>query len=338
MAAARGFGVDRRAILGRLLGATACCVAGPAFANAPRGAARPITDPIGTNTDELLYATRTTLDRIGRIMAPVMVNGQGPFRFVVDTGASHTTVSPRLAQTLQLDLDAGTTVTLNGVTGSAEVKTVRLASVDAGALKLADQQAPVLWSSIMADADGILGGAGLTEQRIEVDFRTNHIAISNSRARRIEGSPLRIRARRVAGGMLLVDGRVGGLRTRIVFDTGAERSLGNVALMNALERLRHRPDTPPTTTVHGATAQTAEGEQWTAPSIEVGQLTVQDVEVTFGDFHVFKVWGIDERPALLLGMDVIGVLDALVIDYRQREISVFTKNARRRTQSGYSIA
>jgi predicted aspartyl protease len=336
MTTSRGLGVDRRDVLGALLGALASGAGGIAAANAPRTGTRLITDPTTTNGDELLYASSTTLDRIGRIMAPVMVNGTGPHRFVVDTGASHSTIAPRLAKLLQLDLGAGPTVILNGVTGSAEVPTVLVDRIDAGAMSLTDQVTPVLWSSIMADADGILGVAGLTRQRIEVDFRSNHIAISNARARRIEGSPLRIGARRLAGGMLVVNGRVGLRRTKIVVDTGAERTLGNRALLQALQR--RRPEAPSTATVHGATSQTTLGERWRAPSIELGRLVVADVDVTFGDFHVFKVWGIDERPALLLGMDVIGVLDALVIDYRALEITVFTGSVRRRTPPLHKVS
>ncbi len=49
---------------------------------------------------EPLFATPTRLDRAGRIVAPVYINGLGPFRLVVDTGASHSTVSPELAQKL----------------------------------------------------------------------------------------------------------------------------------------------------------------------------------------------------------------------------------------------
>ncbi len=319
--------MERRNVLGALLGVAAGGFASRAWSHAPRTGTRLIADPAAAPSEELLFASRTTLDRIGRIMAPVTINGTGPYRFVVDTGASHSTIAPQLAARLQLDIGAGPTVMLNGVTGSAEVPTVVIDRIDAGALSLTQQVTPVLWSSIMADAEGILGVAGLTRQRIEVDFRSNHIAISNAPDRRIEGSPLRIRARRLSGGMLVANGRVGSHRTRIVLDTGAERTLGNLALLRALER--NRPVSPPAAVVHGATAQTAVGERWQAPSIELGRLVVTDVEVTFGEFHVFKVWGIDERPALLLGMDVIGVLDALVIDYRAREITVFTNEARR---------
>jgi hypothetical protein len=31
------------------------------------------------------------------IVAPVMINGKGPFRLIVDTGASYSTISPQLS-------------------------------------------------------------------------------------------------------------------------------------------------------------------------------------------------------------------------------------------------
>ena len=46
--------------------------------------------------DDALLASPTTRDHIGRVVVPVRINGQGPFRFIVDTGASHSTVSPAL--------------------------------------------------------------------------------------------------------------------------------------------------------------------------------------------------------------------------------------------------
>jgi hypothetical protein len=39
-----------------------------------------------------------------------------------------------------------------------------------------------------------------------------------------------------------------------------------------------------------------------------------------GDFHVFSVWGMDDEPTLLLGMDVLGNARKLAIDYGRREL------------------
>jgi predicted aspartyl protease len=38
-----------------------------------------------------LLALPTTHDHIGRVVVQAMVNGKGPFRFIVDTGATHST-------------------------------------------------------------------------------------------------------------------------------------------------------------------------------------------------------------------------------------------------------
>jgi len=36
------------------------------------------------------YVVPTRIDHVGRILVPVRVNGQGPFRFILDTGAEQT--------------------------------------------------------------------------------------------------------------------------------------------------------------------------------------------------------------------------------------------------------
>ncbi len=52
-------------------------------------------------------------------------------------------------------------------------------------------------------------------------------------------------------------------------------------------------------------------------------MTLTNLEVIFADFHVFKLWGLDQEPALLIGMDMLGVLERLVIDYRRNEVSMY---------------
>ena len=62
----------------------------------------------------------TGLDRALRMTVPVMINGQGPFDFVVDTGADRTVISEELAK--QLNLPQTGTATLHAMGGSAKVK------------------------------------------------------------------------------------------------------------------------------------------------------------------------------------------------------------------------
>ncbi|HVY82266.1 MAG TPA: retroviral-like aspartic protease family protein [Steroidobacteraceae bacterium] len=272
-------------------------------------------------TQTPLFATPTRLDRIGRVVAPVTINGKGPFRLVVDTGASHSTFSPRLVATLGLSPSFDESLTLNGVTGVAQVPTVTVERIEAGDMVIEHAQVPVVFSSIMAGADGILGVAGLRNQRILVDFRHDRVVITRA-IRSIDTKGfVRVPARKVAGGLLMIDGRVGGVGVRAVIDTGAERTLGNAALRDALRnRYRGRDTRWASTDVFGATTEVVNGEAAIAPPIKVGPVTINGTEVVYGDLHIFKLWNLDSRPAALIGMDVLGTVQAMVLDYSRREI------------------
>jgi len=273
-------------------------------------------------TEDLLFASPTRLDHIGRIVAPVMVNGQGPFRFIVDTGASRSTVSPRLAQTLGLTPAAELPLKVNGITGTADVPSVAIHLIQAGDLVIEDTRLPVVWAPLMAGADGILGVAGLKGERIFVDFKHNRVVISRTRN---GGTPQgfdRVPARLLPGGLLAVSARVGGVRVEAVIDTGSERTIANHALRDALAWRRRKGEVARVTDVYGATTEVASGQVDRAPTIDFGGVKISNVTVVYGDFHIFRVWGMESRPALIIGMDVLGTVNALAIDFQRSELYI----------------
>jgi predicted aspartyl protease len=318
---------SRRTALQALLALGGWSCSGALFAE-PNNAARvPGTpeDMAGSLADpEPLFAAPTRLDRIGRVMTHVKVNGKGPFRFVIDTGASRSTLAPHLARALDLHKTSGRNVMLNGVTGAAEVPTVAVDSIEIGALRFEKQELPVIFTSIMGNADGILGVAGFHDQRIDVDFKKDRVSVIESTGRRPHYSMVTARATRNANGLMIVDVRVGRrIRAKAVIDTGAERSLGNLALQTAMNKNRRKVREPVSATVHGATPDIADGDVQEIREATIGDMTLSNLEVIFADFHVFKLWGLDKEPAMLIGMDMLGVLERLVIDYRRNEVSMY---------------
>jgi predicted aspartyl protease len=276
---------------------------------------------------EPLFAAPTRLDRIGRVMTNVMVNGKGPFRFVIDTGASRSTLAPHLARSLGLSHQVGRNVMLNGVTGAAEVPTVPVQSIEVGALKFENQNLPVIFTSIMGNADGILGVAGFHDQRIDVDFKKDRVSVVESNGRRPHYSMVTARAERNDNGLMIVDVRVGRrIKAKAVIDTGAERTLGNLALQVAMNK-GHKNRQAVAAVVHGATPDIADGEVQEIKEARIGDMTLTNLDCIFADFHVFKLWGLDQEPAMLIGMDMLGVLDRLVIDYRRNEVSMYGERA-----------
>jgi predicted aspartyl protease len=232
---------------------------------------------------------------------------------MVDTGANRSLISTAVADRLGIDHASAPQVIMNGVTGSAAVHAVRIHRIQAGELVLEDVQVPVIDQRLIGDADGILGVAGLRDMRLVVDFDKDRVTISGKGL--WDDGLLRIAGHRVAGGLLAANARINRVRVIAVVDTGGQVTLGNRALQEALKAsIRSKAE------VMGTTDAVTIGDYSRIPDLEFGAVTIRRVQVAFGDFHIFDVWGLNDRPALIIGMDVLGAMDAFMIDFRKGEI------------------
>jgi hypothetical protein len=111
------------------------------------------------------------------------------------------------------------------------------------------------------------------------------------------------------------------LPVRAIIDTGAQASISNEALREALttrfSRKHHTVDE-----ITGATGDMQTGIGANISPISIGDLSISGAHLTFGDMHIFEHWDLGNEPALLVGMDIIGLLDTVVIDYRRRELHI----------------
>jgi Aspartyl protease len=311
------------------------CLLGALLGGSPAGAA-PVAAPVDTvlpeavepgsaaplGSDALLFASPTTRDHIGRVVVPVMVNGRGPFRFIVDTGANHSTISPRLARELGLKPSEEASIILDGITGTAQVSFVTIDRLQAGDLTIGSTDLPVVWAPVMAGADGILGAAGLTEKSLLIDFQRNQVAISHGVKAEVRANSTRIHGLRSVPGLITLATRVGGVPVLAVIDTGAERTLGNLALRDALRARRLHGVMATMTSVYGATKEVEVGEILVAPPIVIDALRINDVAIVFGEFHIFNVWKIQDQPAMIIGMDVLGTVASLSIDFKNQDVYI----------------
>lgn len=298
---------------------------------APTAAEAGLPSPAGTAgaglplpPQDLLFACPTTLDYLGRVVASVMVDGKGPFRFVVDTGANHSAISPQLAALLGLTPSLAQSMRLTGITGSAQVASVPIEMLRAGDLQIANSRFPVVWSPVMAGAAGILGAAGLSEDRLIVDFDHNQVLITRSHGASLPWGFTRLWATHLNGGLLSVPGHVGSVPVQAVIDTGSQHTLGNLALYRALFASERGKGDYINTDVYGATEQIGNGKLQVAPPIDLGAIKMEGVALVFGDFHVFQAWGLTSRPTIILGMDVLGTVKAFAVDFRYGEIGIAT--------------
>ena len=269
---------------------------------------------------EPLYVSPTRRDRIGRIWAPVMINGRGPFRLVLDTGASHTAVTAMVALALGIATDRTPTVVMRGVTGSVTVPTIQVDTLSVGDIAVDSPRLPIV-PDALGGAQGVLGSEGLKNKRIFIDFRHDEISIAYSRDQRAGGGFVEVPFHSMRGQLIIVDVSVGEVRTKAIIDTGGQTTIANLALRDALLRraavVRGQADE-----IVGATLQVQGGELMATPAIQLGGISILDPGVTYGDMEIFKQWKMTQEPAILIGMDALGLLDTLVIDYRRHELQM----------------
>jgi predicted aspartyl protease len=274
------------------------------------------------------FAIRSSADQVGRVIAPVYVNGQGPFRFVVDTGANRTVIAPHLAARLAIEARGAPQQLVHGVTGAEAAPIVRIQEVRVGRFARRELDLPVLSNRLHAGVDGTLGADHLQDGRLVIDFEKDRIELSSAgllpRQRHVI-IPAQLRL----GQLPLVSARIGPVPVRAVIDTGAERSLANGALRRALEAQRMRLEREGMTIMYGAVGPNTMAELIVAPSFNFGGLRVERLPILFGDTHFFRIWDLETQPAVLVGMDVLGQFDALIIDYRRREVAIRLPRTRR---------
>lgn len=293
---------------------------GEVSSTAPAPAPDSPVSEVVVSTTEPRYVAPTRRDRIGRIWAPVYLNGLGPFRLVLDTGANRSAVIPKVADALGEGARTTSTVRLRGVTGSAIVPVVRVDRMDIGDLLLAPAYLPVV-QDVFGGADGVLGNEGLRDKRIVIDFKNDSITVRRSKRERPGAGFETLPVRMMRDYLLVVDVVIGRVRTVAIIDTGAPDSIGNLALLEALKK---QAKDEAGTDIQGVTLEVERGSRVPTPTIYMKGVQIRGAVLTFSDVHIFQHWRMTREPAVMIGMDVLGVLDQLIIDYKAHQLHMLT--------------
>jgi predicted aspartyl protease len=258
----------------------------------------------------------TALDEIDRMTVEVFINGQGPFNFVVDTGADRSALSIPLAA--RLGLDRGRDVMLHGVGGSALTSTAKVPLMVAGDARITDAELPVLPPERLG-VDGLLGVDMLDRRNVIMDFRRKRLEVRRSSPLTSAFPGVRevsVMADARFGRLAIANARVSGVRCVAFIDSGSGASMGNMALADAIKiRVRRRPESSMAIRLIGAAGEATLGELRVVRSIELGALRMTNLPLVMADLHIFDVWNLNSRPAVLLGVDVLKMFARVELDF-----------------------
>lgn len=251
-----------------------------------------------------------------RLSIDVRVNGHGPYPFIVDSGADTSVVSTDIARDLQLPL--GTPATLNGMTSRDVVDRVKVDTLSFGQITLSNLELPALRETDVGAA-GILGIDALSQKRLLMDFEKRIIRIEDGRTHYVPlPGEIVVTGRRQRGQLILTHVAAAGLRVDAVIDTGTEITIGNLALRDRL--LKGNRDKFITVEVTGVTGTKMNVQVARIGQLELGPITLNDVPMAFADAPPFKLFGLSDQPALLLGTDLLETFRRLSLDFHARKV------------------
>ena len=254
-------------------------------------------------------------ERYQRMTVPVMINGQGPYNFMVDTGAQASVMSHALAD--QLQLGNRSTATLVGMASERQVTTAQIDELSFGSGSFRDGTAALVEGANIGGADGILGLDSLANRRILIDFenRVMEVAHPDERASN-RGFDIVVRARQLHGQLIIARAVIDGVRTAVIVDTGAQGSIGNPALLRRLRNSRQQADTA-MTDINGVQAS---GVVRIARSLEIDRANISNFAITFARSPTFAAMGLDDEPAMILGMAELRLFRRVAIDFASRRV------------------
>jgi predicted aspartyl protease len=296
-----------------------------ALSSAASASGGPASDTIVTATDT---AERMTVD--------VRLNSGGPYRFLVDTGAERSVVSSRVAD--QLSLPAGGSASLLSISGVSRVDTAVIGRLSVGRRTVDGIRAPIL-DEVNLGAAGVLGIDALAGQSVLLDFERNRLVVAPAPQIRLEepddDKVIVVRAKRRHGQLILADAFIGEKRVRVVVDSGAAHSIGNSALKRLLGRGTRPGDAAVLTSVTGAQV---DADFAVIPEMRIGEARVRNATVAFADVRPFAKFGLSERPAMLLGMDLLRGFKRVSIDFSSKKVRFALPDTALEQQGRYLVA
>ena len=270
------------------------------------------------NTDVLM------LDREGhgRLTVPVSIGNRGPFDFLIDTGAQATVVSRELAD--RLALNERSPAKLVGMASSRDIQVAYLHDFALGSRTFDIETAPLVERANIGAADGVLGLDSLQDQRVLLDFTNRTIEVADAKSLGgNRGFDITVTARRKYGQLIITQASIAGIPVSLILGTGSEASVGNLAL---LKKLRGRSvGTAHLTDINGAMENSGVR---LVHNLRIGNVRVSDVPLAFVDSPSLEVLGLEDKPAIVLGMSELRLFRRVAIDFKQRKVLLdLPKNA-----------
>jgi len=296
------------------------------FSGAGLGLASPAAAQDGAQDPDTGSGTRPIqllANLFTRVGAAVFINNRGPFTFVIDTGAGTTSIADTLAD--ELALPALPPVMVHGITEARVTRSVAVNRLQLSGLGFRDLTCPVFERDQLG-ADGLIGLDVLGRFKLRFDVVRRAASLTMRGVAIVMGGDMQTGSRIRRNGLRAVTGPFGqmmltqvtvdGQPTVAFIDSGAQYSIGNLALRRAVAaRRRDGGRLARSVPIYGVTGQSLSADLAQVDDLRLGAIRLGATAMLFADLHAFDTLGLSDRPALLIGADLLGRFREVTLDF-----------------------
>lgn len=269
----------------------------------------------------------------GRLATDVYIDGQGPFNFLIDTASSRSVIFQHVQSRLGLAQSQPRLLTVYGINDVAQA-----VPVTPGEIAVAGETMRGVTLAVLPDVggngpDGILGTDFLARYVVVLDRATMRLTLLAPGAdaareyRSWTGMPLTRRPlKNLPVEFWYLQTRFNDTRLTALFDLGAVMTMLN---WQAAERLdihqrKYAQYGPPPEELQDVLGKRAPALRVTGMDITLNGRPWRDQFVMVADAPVFDYFDLDEHPAAIVGLDLLGA-NSLAIDFAAGRLYVGPK-------------
>lgn len=261
-----------------------------------------------------------TWDITGHVMVPTLVDGKGPYDFILDTGADESAVYSWFAKSLALP--KGESRELSGATGSEQMVGTRLSVMSLDGHEIHDIDADTVPDRPDGAKIAGIAGVDLMAHRLAViDFACKTFALRPvaSVGEDITGSGARlIKAGSIAGGnQLTLPVTVNGISGTATLDTGSRSTQIN-SVFAAAAGISPNSEAFKDIATRGVTKTSVSARVGPIGTVQFAGITLPHATARVVDMPYLEEAGLANVPAMNLGLDMLRGT-RLTLDYSARQ-------------------
>jgi predicted aspartyl protease len=242
------------------------------------------------------------------LVVPALINGQGPFPFILDTGADESGVYKWFAE--KQGFAPGPATEIEGMTGKTTNPTYRLDSITVDGRTI---------RNIVADSFPNRHDVEVEAGAIGNDLMDGSVTIFDFPCKTVEILPKPVDMKRLltkdahkVDGGTVVDGtqlsfpvQIGAARGIAVLDTGSSDTRVNTAFVKAAGIDPASGAFRNAEPIFGVNSNPTPSRKGSVGTVRLAGLEIPDAEVRVIDMSVYKSFGFGDGPAMILGLDLM---------------------------------